>query len=116
MANLRVFFSDPKSDRCSSVVEARLLRFWERREMKRPVIDSLMVVKDALGKNNTPPDLKTVSVNQVKVKNRVSQKTMNAHEAEAAAKQAVSQVEAAMTAAEEAAKEADAAEAAQAYA
>ncbi|CAG7909418.1 unnamed protein product [Brassica rapa] len=43
---------------------------------------------------------------------RVSQKIMNAHEAEAAAKQAVSQVEAAMTAAEEAAKEADAAEAA----
>ncbi|KAF3541377.1 hypothetical protein F2Q69_00021656 [Brassica cretica] len=41
---------------------------------------------------------------------------MNAHEAEAAAGQAVSKVEAAMTAAEEAAKEADAAEAARAYA
>ncbi|CDY54093.1 BnaC02g46050D [Brassica napus] len=47
---------------------------------------------------------------------RVSQKTMNAHEAEATAEQAVSKVEAAMTAAEEAAKEADAAEAARAYA
>ncbi|CAF1904293.1 unnamed protein product [Brassica napus] len=47
---------------------------------------------------------------------KVSQKTMNAHEAEATAEQAVSKVEAAMTAAEEAAKEADAAEAARAYA
>uniref|UniRef100_A0A0D3ANX3 Uncharacterized protein n=1 Tax=Brassica oleracea var. oleracea TaxID=109376 RepID=A0A0D3ANX3_BRAOL len=47
---------------------------------------------------------------------KISQKTMNAHEAEAAAEQAVSKVEAAMTAAEEAAKEADAAEAARAYA
>ncbi|CAG7896421.1 unnamed protein product [Brassica rapa] len=47
---------------------------------------------------------------------RVSQKTMNAHEAEADAEQAVSKVEAAMTAAEESAKEADAAEAARAYA
>ncbi|KAL0721976.1 hypothetical protein Bca4012_036575 [Brassica carinata] len=49
MANSRVFFSDLKSGRCSSIVEARLLRFWERREMKRPVIASLMVVKNALG-------------------------------------------------------------------
>ncbi|CAN6846176.1 unnamed protein product [Brassica oleracea] len=47
---------------------------------------------------------------------KVSQNTMNAHEAEAAAEQAVSKVEAAMTAGEEAAKEADAAEAARAYA
>ncbi|CAN7030825.1 unnamed protein product [Brassica rapa subsp. trilocularis] len=28
MANSRVFFSDLKSANCSSVVEARLLRFW----------------------------------------------------------------------------------------
>ncbi|KAL0728329.1 hypothetical protein Bca4012_024422 [Brassica carinata] len=41
---------------------------------------------------------------------------MNAHEAEAAAEQAVSKVEAAMTAAEEAAKEADAPEVARARA
>ncbi|WZY83269.1 hypothetical protein YC2023_029653 [Brassica napus] len=30
-----VFFSDLKSGRCSSVVEARLLRFWEARNVKR---------------------------------------------------------------------------------
>ncbi|KAJ0245032.1 hypothetical protein HA466_0185310 [Hirschfeldia incana] len=33
----------------SFVVEAMLMRFWERREMKRLVIASHMVVKDALG-------------------------------------------------------------------
>ncbi|XP_013633187.1 PREDICTED: uncharacterized protein LOC106338849 [Brassica oleracea var. oleracea] len=31
----KVFFSDLKSGRCSSVVEARLLRFWEARNVKR---------------------------------------------------------------------------------
>ncbi|KAJ4893787.1 hypothetical protein Rs2_20581 [Raphanus sativus] len=30
-----VFFSDLKSGRCSSFVEARLLRFWEARNIKR---------------------------------------------------------------------------------
>lgn len=35
MANTRVFFSDLKSGRCSSFVEARLLRFWEARNIKR---------------------------------------------------------------------------------
>ncbi|KAG2305188.1 hypothetical protein Bca52824_033839 [Brassica carinata] len=34
MANTKVF-SDLKSGRCSSVVEARLLRFWEARNVKR---------------------------------------------------------------------------------
>ncbi|CAN6977247.1 unnamed protein product [Brassica rapa subsp. trilocularis] len=35
MAISRVFFSDLKSGKCSSVVEARLLRFWEARNVKR---------------------------------------------------------------------------------
>ncbi|KAJ0265510.1 hypothetical protein HA466_0017840 [Hirschfeldia incana] len=35
MANTRVFFSDLKAGRCSSVVEARLLRFWEAKNVKR---------------------------------------------------------------------------------
>ncbi|CAN7102682.1 unnamed protein product [Brassica rapa subsp. narinosa] len=35
MAMSKVFFSDLKSGRCSSVVEARLLRFWEARNVKR---------------------------------------------------------------------------------
>ncbi|XP_033137007.1 uncharacterized protein LOC103841209 isoform X2 [Brassica rapa] len=35
MAILRVFFSDLKSGKCSSVVEARLLRLWEARNVKR---------------------------------------------------------------------------------
>ncbi|KAG2330086.1 hypothetical protein Bca52824_001266 [Brassica carinata] len=35
MANSKVFFSDLKSGRCSSVVEARLLRFWEAGNFKR---------------------------------------------------------------------------------
>ncbi|KAH0928667.1 hypothetical protein HID58_014394 [Brassica napus] len=35
MANSRVFFSDWKTGGCSSVVEARLLRFWEPRNVKR---------------------------------------------------------------------------------
>ncbi|KAG2315080.1 hypothetical protein Bca52824_018202 [Brassica carinata] len=35
MANPKVFFSDMKSGKCSSVVEARLLRFWEVRNVKR---------------------------------------------------------------------------------
>nr|VDD42959.1 unnamed protein product [Brassica oleracea] len=35
MAMAKVFFSDLKSGRCSSVVEARLLRFWEARNVKR---------------------------------------------------------------------------------
>ncbi|KAG2314733.1 hypothetical protein Bca52824_017855 [Brassica carinata] len=35
MAATRVFFSDLKAGKCSSTVEARLLRFWEARNMKR---------------------------------------------------------------------------------
>ena len=35
MAISKVFFSDLKSGKCSSVVEARLLRFWEARNVKR---------------------------------------------------------------------------------
>ncbi|KAL0795681.1 hypothetical protein Bca101_067058 [Brassica carinata] len=35
MANSKVFFYDLKCGRCSSVVEARLLRFWEARNVKR---------------------------------------------------------------------------------
>ncbi|CAG7890306.1 unnamed protein product [Brassica rapa] len=35
MAMTKVFFSDLKSGRCSSVVEARLLRFWEAKNVKR---------------------------------------------------------------------------------
>ncbi|XP_018461150.2 uncharacterized protein LOC108832149 [Raphanus sativus] len=35
MANCNLFFSDLKSGRCSKVVEARLLRFWEARNIKR---------------------------------------------------------------------------------
>ncbi|KAG2282717.1 hypothetical protein Bca52824_053937 [Brassica carinata] len=35
MANSRFFFSDLKSGKCTSVVEARLLRFWEARNVKR---------------------------------------------------------------------------------
>ncbi|XP_056856654.1 uncharacterized protein LOC130512459 isoform X1 [Raphanus sativus] len=35
MAMTKVFFSDLKSGRCSAVVEARLLRFWEARNVKR---------------------------------------------------------------------------------
>ncbi|CDY22457.1 BnaC03g61700D [Brassica napus] len=35
MSISRVFFSDLKSGKCSSVVEARLLRFWEARNVKR---------------------------------------------------------------------------------
>ncbi|CAN7118990.1 unnamed protein product [Brassica rapa subsp. narinosa] len=35
MAISRVFFSDLKSGKCSSVAEARLLRFWEARNVKR---------------------------------------------------------------------------------
>ncbi|WZZ18730.1 hypothetical protein YC2023_111819 [Brassica napus] len=31
----KVFFSDLNSGKCSSVVEARLLRFWEARNVKR---------------------------------------------------------------------------------
>ncbi|KAG5408271.1 hypothetical protein IGI04_004590, partial [Brassica rapa subsp. trilocularis] len=34
MAMTKVFFSDLKSVRCSSVVEARLLRFWESKNVK----------------------------------------------------------------------------------
>ncbi|CAN6854316.1 unnamed protein product [Brassica oleracea] len=34
MAMKKVFFSDLKSGRCSSVVEARLLRFWEAKNVK----------------------------------------------------------------------------------
>ena len=48
MANTRVFFSDLKSGgKCSSVVEARLLRYWEARNVKRGGdlmwIDMLMI-------------------------------------------------------------------------
>ncbi|KAF2565324.1 hypothetical protein F2Q68_00026765 [Brassica cretica] len=35
MAMTKVFFSDLKSGRCSSVVEARLLRLWEAKNVKR---------------------------------------------------------------------------------
>ncbi|KAG5407197.1 hypothetical protein IGI04_013316 [Brassica rapa subsp. trilocularis] len=35
MAISRVFFSDLKSGKCSGVVEARLLQFWEARNVKR---------------------------------------------------------------------------------
>ncbi|WZZ44402.1 hypothetical protein YC2023_040661 [Brassica napus] len=35
MANSRFLFSDLKSGKCTSVVEARLLRFWEARNVKR---------------------------------------------------------------------------------
>ncbi|CAF2132783.1 unnamed protein product [Brassica napus] len=35
MAISRVFFSDLKSGKCSSVAEARILRFWEARNVKR---------------------------------------------------------------------------------
>ncbi|KAG2305169.1 hypothetical protein Bca52824_033820 [Brassica carinata] len=35
MVNSKVFFSGLKSGRCSSTVEARLLRFWEARNVKR---------------------------------------------------------------------------------
>lgn len=35
MAMSRVFFSDLKARKCSSVVEARLLRYWEARNVKR---------------------------------------------------------------------------------
>ncbi|KAH0878563.1 hypothetical protein HID58_065957 [Brassica napus] len=35
MSNPRVFFSDLKSGKCSSAVEARLLRFWEAKNVKR---------------------------------------------------------------------------------
>ncbi|KAL0644628.1 hypothetical protein Bca4012_042918 [Brassica carinata] len=35
MAMTKVFFSDLKSGRCSSIVEARLLRFWEAKNLKR---------------------------------------------------------------------------------
>lgn len=35
MSTPRVFFSDLKSGKCSSVVEARLLRFWEAKNVKR---------------------------------------------------------------------------------
>ncbi|KAG2303624.1 hypothetical protein Bca52824_032275 [Brassica carinata] len=34
MANSKVFFSDLKAGRCSSVVEARLLRFWEAKNVQ----------------------------------------------------------------------------------
>ncbi|KAH0898764.1 hypothetical protein HID58_048332 [Brassica napus] len=34
-AQSRFFFSDLKSGKCTSVVEARLLRFWEARNVKR---------------------------------------------------------------------------------
>ncbi|KAH0927185.1 hypothetical protein HID58_019441 [Brassica napus] len=34
-AQRRVFFSDLKSGKCTSVVEARLLQFWEARHVKR---------------------------------------------------------------------------------
>lgn len=35
MSNSKVFFSDLKSGMCSSTVEARLLRFWEAKNVKR---------------------------------------------------------------------------------
>ncbi|XP_056860115.1 uncharacterized protein LOC108841222 [Raphanus sativus] len=35
MAITKVFFSDLRAGRCSSVVEARLLRFWEAKNVKR---------------------------------------------------------------------------------
>ncbi|CAN7013013.1 unnamed protein product [Brassica rapa subsp. trilocularis] len=35
MAMTKVFFSDLKTGRCSSIVEARLLRFWEAKNVKR---------------------------------------------------------------------------------
>ncbi|CAF2041100.1 unnamed protein product [Brassica napus] len=35
MAISKIFFSDLKSSKCSSVVEARLLRYWEARNVKR---------------------------------------------------------------------------------
>ncbi|KAF8115407.1 hypothetical protein N665_0027s0023 [Sinapis alba] len=47
MAILRVFFSELKSDRCSSTVEARFLRFWEAKNVKQGGelmwVDMLMV-------------------------------------------------------------------------
>ncbi|KAG2327817.1 hypothetical protein Bca52824_010545 [Brassica carinata] len=47
MSNLRVFYSDLESGRCSSTVEARLLHFWEARNVNRRVeikwVDILMV-------------------------------------------------------------------------
>ncbi|CAG7872909.1 unnamed protein product [Brassica rapa] len=35
MSTPRVFFSDLKSGKCSSAVEAWLLRFWEAKNVKR---------------------------------------------------------------------------------
>ena len=35
MAIPNIFLSDLKTDKCSSVIEARLLRFWEVRNVKR---------------------------------------------------------------------------------
>ncbi|CDY37296.1 BnaA01g25160D [Brassica napus] len=40
MSISRVFFSDLKSSKCSSVVEARLLRFWEARNVQRDLFTS----------------------------------------------------------------------------
>lgn len=35
MANSRVFFSDLKTGKCSSTVEARMLRLWEAKKEQR---------------------------------------------------------------------------------
>uniref|UniRef100_M4F044 Uncharacterized protein n=1 Tax=Brassica campestris TaxID=3711 RepID=M4F044_BRACM len=52
MVNSNVLFSGLKSGRCSSVVEARLVRFWEARNVKRGGelmwMDLLMVDVNAL--------------------------------------------------------------------
>ncbi|KAL0702927.1 hypothetical protein Bca4012_059049 [Brassica carinata] len=58
ISNSRAFFSDLKSGKCSSVVEAWLLRFWEARTMKRGGdllwVDMLMV--DVNMDDNNPGD------------------------------------------------------------
>ncbi|KAF8095657.1 hypothetical protein N665_0327s0013 [Sinapis alba] len=57
--NLMVLLSDLKSGKCSSVVEARLLQYWEARNVKRGGelmwVDMIMVDANAtIGANRRP--------------------------------------------------------------
>ncbi|KAH0898125.1 hypothetical protein HID58_047693 [Brassica napus] len=70
MAMTKVFFSDLKSGRCSFVVESRLLRFWEAKNVKRGGelmwMDLLMVDVNE-GGNGSEDDMSGVSSLPTKV-------------------------------------------------
>ncbi|XP_048599854.1 uncharacterized protein LOC106450002 [Brassica napus] len=75
MSISRVFFSDLKSGKCSSVVEARLLRFWEARNVKRG--GELMWVDMLLMDMNSTLIQATINVNRLpRFRDRLAAGTM----------------------------------------